>query len=167
MKGGKGVPRVSVIICTRNRPHLLRRLLGALADQTFPRDQFEIVVVDDFSDRAGAAGVCRERDAPFPALTCLETDGHVGLAAARDLGVDAAKSDRLLFTDDDCIPDPEWVSGMAAALEEHQVVAGAVATPVDSPVQLCHNIAEKPPIGLAAELVGDEQRHVHHRVRHI
>ena len=37
----------------------------------------------------------------------------------------------------------------------------------DRPVHLLDHVAEQAALGLAAELVGDVQRHVHHRVRHV
>ena len=45
------MPNVSVIVPTRNRPERLRRCLAALREQTYPRSSYEIIVIDDGSDR--------------------------------------------------------------------------------------------------------------------
>ncbi|HYD49390.1 MAG TPA: glycosyltransferase, partial [Terriglobales bacterium] len=42
-------PRLSVIVLTFDRPQLLRGCLASLAEQSFPAEQFEIVVADDGS----------------------------------------------------------------------------------------------------------------------
>jgi GT2 family glycosyltransferase len=134
--------KASVIICTRNRPRLLRRALEALAEQTVDKDRFEIVVVDDCSSEDETARVCDELRRRFSALTYERTDEHLGLAAGRRIGMRAAEGDQLLFTDDDCVPNRDWVSAMTRLLDEHPFVAGAVETPVDDLICLCHNIAE-------------------------
>jgi len=133
---------LSIIICTHNRPQLLSRLLDALANQTIPPHQFDLVVVDDGSKGDETAQICKDLQHVFPKLTYISVGKHVGLASARTIGVESTKTEALLFTDDDCVPTPDWVARMAAALEKHPIVAGAVDTPFNHPVQLCHNIAE-------------------------
>jgi cellulose synthase/poly-beta-1,6-N-acetylglucosamine synthase-like glycosyltransferase len=48
----------------------------------------------------------------------------------------------LLYTDDDCIPRPDWALRMVEALSQEPVVAGAVTPSHGSFVQLCHNVAQ-------------------------
>jgi glycosyltransferase involved in cell wall biosynthesis len=85
---------VSVIIAARNAAHRIGTMLGALAEQTLPREYFETIVVDDGSsdDTAKVAERC--------ALTrVIRADRHVGLPAARNLGIEAASAELLAFTD--------------------------------------------------------------------
>lgn len=52
-----------------------------------------------------------------------------GAAAARNAGVAAARGDRILLLDDDCVPQPGWAAALAAARAPRLVVAGAVLPP--------------------------------------
>ncbi len=110
-------PRVSVIVPAYNAAATLPGCLTALASQDYPRDAYEVIVVDDGSSDetpalAEAAGVRVIRQ------------GHAGPAAARNRGAAAAEGELLLFTDADCEPTPGWISALAAAFQDPQV-AGA------------------------------------------
>jgi glycosyltransferase involved in cell wall biosynthesis len=111
-----GVPRISVVVPTRDRPERLATCLAALERQTTPR--LEILVVDDASrDAAAVAAVV----AGAPRARLVRGAGH-GPAAARNAGVAAARAPVVCFTDDDCEPVPGWADGLAA-----RIVAGADA----------------------------------------
>jgi glycosyltransferase involved in cell wall biosynthesis len=131
----------SVIVCTRDRATLLDRLLGLLAAQTVPADRFEVIVVDDHStDRTPK--VLRRWGERLPHLRGIVLERHEGLGAAGNRALAAATGDFLLFTDDDCLPRPDWVEEMVTALSGAPIVAGAMASPEESYFQLCHNVAQ-------------------------
>ena len=65
----------------------------------------------------------------LPNLRAVSTRGNLGLAAAANLGVRAARGDHLLFTDDDCIAREDWVERTVDALRTSPIVAGAIASP--------------------------------------
>ena len=132
---------VSVIVCTRNRARLLSRNLESLARQDLPATEFETIVVDDGSEDDTAA-VCESARRELRNLRYVATGAHVGLARARSVGVQAAGSDYLLFTDDDCIARSDWARRMRDALRTEEIVAGAVDSPRDNYLKLCHNIAQ-------------------------
>lgn len=134
-------PPVSVVVCTCNRAHLLRRTLRALACQIADPTGFEVVVVDDGSFD-GTKAACDAMETDRLDLRYVPTGRNIGLAAAANLGVRSARGDLMLFTDDDCIPHEDWIAHMQAALGRHPVVAGSIATPVSNYVKLCHNIAQ-------------------------
>ena len=131
---------ISVIICTYKRAHLLKRVLQALCCQTMPADQFEVLVVDDGSrDQTGEIWALFRQQ--LPSLRYIRTEENYGLGSALNAGIIAASGEYLLFTDDDCIPQHDWIECMHAALKNEPIVAGAVASPADSYFKLCHNIA--------------------------
>ncbi len=113
---------VSVIIPTRNRVKELRRCLLSLEQQTLDRERFEVVVVDDGSDPE-----CRDsykhlaKDA-FRVRVFLQK--HNGPASARNLGASASRGRFLAFTDDDCMPDPEWLERAIYWLTRNEAWAG-------------------------------------------
>lgn len=100
---------VSVVIPTYNRPALLTRCFAALLRQDFDAERVEIVVVIDGPDPA-TVNLLRHL-APFgPRIVSLVQDNR-GPAAARNVGWQLATGELILFTDDDCVPAPQWISG--------------------------------------------------------
>ena len=94
---------VSAILTTRNRAHLLPRVLGALEQQTLPADRFEIVAIDDGStDETPAILAAWQGRLPLR----IFRPNHAGLAAAKNLGIFAAVGPILVFLDDDDIAQP-------------------------------------------------------------
>jgi glycosyltransferase involved in cell wall biosynthesis len=107
----------SVVITTYNRAKLLADTLLSLADQQVsPAVRWEVIVVDNNS-RDETEDVVRR---------CSETTSlrirHVfeprqGQSFARNRGIEAAEGAVILFTDDDIIPNPDWVSAMLRAID--------------------------------------------------
>jgi GT2 family glycosyltransferase len=132
---------IDVIVCTFNRARSLTTLLHALAGQTVPPDSFRILVVDDGSADE-TPDLCRNMQRTMPNLHYERLPRNTGLSNARNTGVLKSKAPLIAFTDDDCIPRPDWLERMIAALATSPVVAGAVETPTDDFWKLCHNIAQ-------------------------
>lgn len=129
-------PDASVIIPTYNRRELLRRTLLSLADQTYPADRFEVVVVDDGS-ADGTEQMVRELKLPY-SLTYVRQPNR-GRAAARNAGVKAAASDLLIFLDSDVAVAKEFVEAHVRAHDEPgRVVKGPVihVPTMDAPLDL-------------------------------
>ncbi len=97
-------PDVSVIVAARNAEGSIAVVLDALERQTTARSSFETIVVDDGSED----GTAREAEAR-PRVTVLRAPGHVGLPAARNIGIGEASAPLLAFTDHDCAPEPDWI----------------------------------------------------------
>jgi len=100
-----------VIIPAYNSQATVARCLDALEQQTLPRDSYEIIVVDDGSTANTNAQV-RAYD-----NVRLLVQVHAGPAAARNLGVEHARGEIVLFTDADCEPAADWVEQMLAPLD--------------------------------------------------
>ena len=111
--------QVSVVVCTRNRPDLLERCLGRLADLT-PKP-LEILVVDQ-SDGSGSEAVVSRYQARVPSLRRIPTPSR-GLSRARNLAVQESRGAILAFTDDDCLARRDWVEAIARAFSEDQGIA--------------------------------------------
>jgi len=109
-------PLVSLIIPTYNRPDALKRCLEGVANLDFPREQFEVIIVDDGSEQPP--------DSVIAAFTGrlpvhLLTQTNAGPSSARNTGVKAARGWFLAFTDDDCVPDRQWLRILIDDLLKH------------------------------------------------
>lgn len=103
-------PLFSVIIPTYNRPERLATCLNSLVRLKYPRDRFEVIVVDDGSPTSPAAIVAAyEKQIDIRLITQI----NAGPATARNTGTEQAKGEFLAFTDDDCAPDANWLSALA------------------------------------------------------
>jgi glycosyltransferase involved in cell wall biosynthesis len=109
---------ISVIIATHGRHASLVRTLEALARQDLPRTAFEIVVVDNASTD-GTPAVVRQlaRRPGFPPLILLQ-EPRPGKTYAVNTGLGAAHGDLLAFTDDDVVPEPQWLRALSGAITE-------------------------------------------------
>lgn len=103
----------SIIIPTFRRPRQLVSCLQALSRLDYPRDRFEVIVVDDGTPVSLEPAVASFQDR-FD-LTLL-VQANAGPAAARNRGAARARGQFLAFTDDDCAPAPGWLRALGSAL---------------------------------------------------
>jgi GT2 family glycosyltransferase len=105
--------RFSIIVPTYARPQRLSECLAGLAALDYPRDSFEVIVVDD-----GTPGGVESALSPWRARLDLKlfVQENAGPGAARNRGALEAVGECLVFTDDDCVPDAGWLAGFAQAL---------------------------------------------------
>lgn len=112
---------VSVIIPTRDRPRYLKSLLASVAGLDFPRESYEILVVDNGSDRdtrqvaeqfgsANSAPRVRYMSEPVP-----------GQLAGRHRGAKEAEGELLVFTDDDIEVGQNWLLAIVEAFRDPSV----------------------------------------------
>lgn len=125
-------PFVSVIVPVFNGEETIRTCVESLLELDYPRDRFEVVVVDNRStDRTRA--VLRE----YP-ITLLEETETQSSYAARNLGIRRSRGDVLAFTDADCVVEHGWLRAIVRAIAPADVggVAGAIeAYGSDSPIE--------------------------------
>lgn len=110
------LPLFSVVVPTYNRPQPLARCLEALTQLDYPRDRYQIVIVDD-----GSSTPIAETVEPFRAAAeiALITQGNAGPAAARNAGAKQARGEYIAFTDDDCMPSSDWLRKLAVRLQSN------------------------------------------------
>ena len=109
----EGPPAVSIVVPTFERPDQLRECLASLAALDYPRDRYEVIVVDDGGSQAIEPIVTAFR--PGVDVTVIR-QANAGPAAARNTGAAHAGGQVLAFTDDDCRVDPGWLRGLTDAL---------------------------------------------------
>jgi glycosyltransferase involved in cell wall biosynthesis len=128
---------ISVVIPTYKRPDLLQRCLEPLLEQSLPTDRYEVIVVDDGQTEDTRALVENLAAATNgrPLLRYLRPEGTRGPAAARNRGWRAARGEVVAFTDDDTIPDVDWLRyGWLAMSNGQAAVRGAVRVPINGPL---------------------------------
>ena len=97
---------VSVVVAYYEAPEALELTLAALEGQTYPRELFEVVIVDDGSRTPLAAPA----DSPLEVRVVHQEDRGFGLARARNTGARAADSEILVFLDCDMMPEAGWLA---------------------------------------------------------
>ena len=105
----------SIVIPTFNGASRIGNCLDSLVKQTAGRN-VEILVVDDGSTD-NTANVVRGHSS-----VRLITQANAGPASARNRGAVEAQGEILLFTDDDCVPMPDWLEAMLGAFKGPEVV---------------------------------------------
>lgn len=103
-------PFVSVVIPIFNDLERLKLCLNALENQTYSRDSYEVIVVDNGSDTPVELA-----PALFPQVQ-LTQESKPGSYAARNTGILLSQGDVIAFTDSDCIPAANWIEKGVAAL---------------------------------------------------
>ncbi len=102
-------PVASIIISTYNHPAWLRRCLWGYACQD--RHDFEMVIVDDGSGEETRQLIESMRPAlPFPLRHVWHEDDGFRKCVILNRGIEAARSDYLVFSDGDCVPRADFVS---------------------------------------------------------
>lgn len=118
---------VSVILCSYNRADQLERTLQSLRQVSVPEDwNAEILLIDNASTDATPEVMRTFNHPEMPVrVVCEEKQG---LSHARNRGVEEARGQIFLFTDDDVRFPPGWIEGMGRPILDGSVdaVAGGV-----------------------------------------
>ena len=109
-------PRISVVVPTCNRNDALALCLDRLAPgaQTLDAAKYEVLVADDGAN-CNARALVEEN---YPWARWLAGPRR-GPAANRNTGASRARGEFVAFTDDDCLPDSDWLRAYAAAIAEN------------------------------------------------
>lgn len=113
---------VSIVIPTRNRAGDLRRCLESLAGQSYPLSRVEILICDDGSTEPLAETIKAGKELGLPLYHLRQEPA--GPAAARNLGIRAARGEIIAMTDSDTIPDRSWLGSLIDALRSHPAAVG-------------------------------------------
>ena len=117
-----GLPTISAVICTRDRPKDLAELLHTLFDQTYP--PFEVIVVDDSLSNL-VQKLVHSFQSKFHKNELRYIKGRDdGLPAARNLGVGLSNGDTILFLDDDTLLESNLLHTFAVFLHQHPNAIG-------------------------------------------
>lgn len=107
-------PKITVVVCTRERPKGLKACLESLLTQEYP--EFSVVVVDN-------APVTDESKAVVEGLSSsmirYVVEPKKGLSHARNRALEIIDDGIVAWIDDDEVADPHWLAELARAFDEH------------------------------------------------
>src|SRR5436309_3434996 len=119
MTPGDG-PLASVIVVNFNGRHHLAECLRALAHQTLPAHQFEVILVDNGSTD-GSIEFVRRR---FPRVRVVPLPENLGFAAGNNRGLAHATGRFIALLNNDTAADPRWLGAMLEALTDDPAAGG-------------------------------------------
>lgn len=109
--------KITVIIATRDRAAQLAATLDAIARLQNTGGDVEILVIDNASvDATPDTVTAAAARSPFPIVYLREE--RAGKSHALNTAISRARGDLLVFTDDDVLPEPAWLSAFVQAFEE-------------------------------------------------
>jgi GT2 family glycosyltransferase len=114
----------SVIIPTYQRRALLETCLRALAQQTFDKSQFEVIVVNDSADVHTEEDQIQCWERLFPGGFKFLLQEHSGAAAARNKAIQSSRGRFVAMIDDDCQPQKNWLESFFRAIESRRFIIG-------------------------------------------
>ncbi|MFO1488358.1 MAG: glycosyltransferase family 2 protein [Verrucomicrobiota bacterium] len=107
--------RASIIVCTRNRADSIGETLEALSALHYADRELLIVDSSTGEQKTKMERLAQERGAKYV------SEPRRGLSLARNTGIAAASGDIIVFTDDDCIPAPDWLDKKMRAFADPSV----------------------------------------------
>jgi GT2 family glycosyltransferase len=117
------------VVITRDRPRDLNVCLAAVSASDFR--EFELVVVDQ--SRGPESALIVEQLASNDSRVRLVRDSGKGAARARNIGAAATRGEFVVFTDDDCEPDPTWLGRLVETLRSDPAAGLAYGAVIPAP----------------------------------
>lgn len=107
-------PKISACICTYNRASYLEKAIESLFNQSLPKHQYEIIVIDCASTDSTRA-ICESYES-VPNFRYIYQP-QIGTSNARNLGYQKANSSFIAYLDDDAIAAENWLNGFLNVFE--------------------------------------------------
>jgi polysaccharide pyruvyl transferase CsaB len=118
--------KISVVICTYNRNAQLELSIRAIARQTIPQTDYEVIIVDnnpDYSELIPLIEQNREWEFfRYPEALRLVQCPIRGLSYARNAGLSEARGEWVLFLDDDAMAESDLIEKYLETIENHPKV---------------------------------------------
>jgi GT2 family glycosyltransferase len=109
------IVQISIIIINYNGRAFLKTCLGSIIEQSFPKENYEIILVDNKSSDNSVKFV----ENNFPSVKIIKSDINLGFAAGNNLGAKQSKSNYLVFLNTDTEVDKNWLKFLVSAVEKH------------------------------------------------
>ena len=105
MENEFNLPFVSIIIVNYNGKHHLKECLCSIEKLNYPRNRFEVILVDNSSKDGSVEYVMKE----FPWVRILKLDRNYGFCKPNNIGAKIAKGEYLVFLNNDTVVEKDWL----------------------------------------------------------
>lgn len=112
---------ISIVVPIFNEEKTIVRCLNSLQNQSFPKENYEIIVVDSSKDTTPK--IIRKN---FPNIRLIHLSEQTYPGGARNIGIKNAKGKIIAFTDGDCIADKDWLKNIYEYHKYYDIVGGCV-----------------------------------------
>ena len=109
------LPFVSIVVPAYNDENNIENCINSLKRQNYPKDRYEIIVVDNNSKDNTAEVIKRHK-----VIYLLEDEIQTSYAA-RNRGIRESKGDIIAFTDSDCVADTQWIANGVKAFKNKKI----------------------------------------------
>ena len=119
---------LSAVICTYNREKYIYNVLRSIAENDFPKDDYEIVLVNN-NCTDGTEAECERFKNDFPDVVfhCFQ-EPNQGLSYARNCGIRESSGDIIIYVDDDALVNKEYLKTYAEFFNRNHEAAAAGGT---------------------------------------
>ena len=111
-------PMVSVVVVVHNERDYIEDCIESILNQSY--GNFELIIVDDFSDDGTTDIIKRFKD---KRIKTLFNDRNLGIAKSRNVGIENASGEYIFFTDGDCTPARNWLEEGLRVLKKKDILA--------------------------------------------
>lgn len=109
---------ISAIICTYNRYKYLPKAISSLLEQTIPKEDYEILIIDNCSTD-DTRQIVEDFQTKYDHIRYFYEETQ-GLSAARNRGIKEARGGLIAFLDDDAVASYEWLDEFLKAFNNFQ-----------------------------------------------
>ncbi len=117
------LPFVSVVVLNYNGLRFLDGCLGSLARLDYPRDRYEVVLVDNVS-RDGSVEIAEKR---YPGVRVVRNERNLGFAGGNNVALRSAAADYVALLNNDTSVDSHWLSRLVEAAENDPQVGACTS----------------------------------------
>ncbi len=157
------LPSVSIVLPVRNEEHNIVATLQSIFDQDYPKQLYEIILVDDYSTDA-TLRTAREMD--FGGLKVFDLQNYLGARGEKKpnkkealaIGIKNAQGDLIITTDGDCTRGNQWLSSMVDFYQSNKyklVTAPVVIKPAYTPLQVLQQMDVINMMGITAATISN------------
>ena len=114
-------PIISIVVPCFNVEHVVAQCIDALLIQDYPQEKFTVIIVNDKSSDATDKIIQKYEN--HNQVKIIQHFKNRGLAAARNSGIKASKSEIIGFLDSDMVVDKDWAKNMLEQVFQDGVVA--------------------------------------------
>jgi GT2 family glycosyltransferase len=119
------LPFVSIIVVNHNGKHFLDDCLSSLADQTYPAESREVLVVDNGSTDGSAEHI----QLCYPWVRLIRSRHNWGFAKGNNVGFERARGELIALLNNDAMAEPGWLAAMVETLRQAPAI-GAVTSKI-------------------------------------